>query len=304
MRTDVISRTRAAITSAVRNRVNGSSTDPRPKVWQTPGERWFTPDDAIWRVHGDTSMFIGGIRALLMQSLHPEAMQGVSEHSGYRSDPWGRLARTAGFINVTTYGTVGEAEAAIAKVRRIHTFVKGVTPDGTAYQAEDPHLLMWVHLSEVESFLAAHQAFGARPLSPARCDEYVAQNAVIAEGMGVVDPPRTRAAMDEVLLNYRHELRRTDAAVEAAELLLKRPPLPPASRPAYQILVQGALSLVPAWALARLRLPYSPIREVMAKPIARTATGTLRWAFAVDPLDSPPVATDPPPGRVWHDPRA
>ncbi|HLQ82035.1 MAG TPA: oxygenase MpaB family protein, partial [Bacillota bacterium] len=116
MSTKLLTRTRERITTAVRNRVNGEDFARTPPVWQTPGERWFAPADAIWRVHRDTAMFIGGIRALLMQSLHPVAMQAVSEHSGYRSDPWGRLQRTSQFISVTTYGTVGEAESAIGKV--------------------------------------------------------------------------------------------------------------------------------------------------------------------------------------------
>lgn len=293
MSTKLLTRTRERITTAVRNRVNGEDFATTAPVWQTPGERWFTPADAVWRVHRDTSMFIGGIRALLMQSLHPTAMQSVAEHSGFRSDPWGRLQRTSQFINVTTYGTIGEAEAAIGKVDHIHGFIKGVTPEGEPYEASDPHLLGWVHVAETESFLAAHQAFGAEPLSPERCDEYVAQTAVVAERLGVRDAPRTRAELDALSMSYRLELRRTEAAVEAADLLLKHPPLPKSSLPAYQMLVQGALALMPAWALARLRLPYSPLRELMAKPIAQTACGTLRWAFAVDPIHTPPPPVAP-----------
>jgi len=288
----LLTRTRNRITTAVRTRVNGADYATVPPVWRTPGDRWFAPTDAIWRVHRDTSMFIGGIRALLMQSLHPVAMQAVAEHSGYRSDPWGRLQRTAQFINVTTYGTVAQAEAAIGKVDHVHQFITGVTPDGEPYEARDPHLLAWVHVAEIESFLVAHQAFGAKPLTAARCDDYVAQTAEVARRLGVVDPPRTRAELTARAMAYRLELRRTDAAVEAAELLLKRPPLPKSSLPAYQMLVQGALSLMPAWALARLRLPYSPLRELMAKPIAQTACGTLRWAFAVDPVHTPPAPVD------------
>jgi len=290
--TKLLKRTRTAITTAVRTRVNGENFAAVPPVWQTPGDRWFAPSDAIWRVHRDTSMFIGGIRALLLQSLHPVAMQAVSEHSGYRSDPWGRLQRTAQFISVTTYGTVQQAEAAIAKVDHVHNFIKGVTPEGEPYEARDPHLLKWIHIAEIDSFLAAHQAFGAKALSPERCDEYVAQTAVVAQKLGVIDAPRTRADLDEQLMSYRLELRRTEAAVEAADLLLKHPPLPKSSLPAYQMLVQGALSLIPAWALARLRLPYSPLRTLMAKPIAQTACGTLRWAFAVDQVHTPPPPID------------
>lgn len=295
MATKLLSRARTRITNAVRAKVNGPDFATTLPVWQEDGERWFTPGDAIWRVHRDTSMFIGGIRALLMQSLHPVAMQAVSEHSGYRSDPWGRLQRTSQFINVTTYGTVTQAESAIGKVDHIHQFVKGVTPEGEPYEAGDPHLLKWVHIAETESFLAAHQAFGQMPLSPARCDEYVAQTAVVAEKLGVIDPPRTREELVDQAMGYRLELKRTEPAVEAADLLLDHPPLPKSSLPAYKMLVQGALSLMPAWALARLRLPYSPVRILLAEPIAQTACGTLRWAFAVDPINTPPEPVDPEP---------
>lgn len=288
----MITRTRSAITGAVRAKVNGADFAAlAEEVWKAPGERWFTPDDAIWRVHRDTSMFVGGIRALLLQSLHPVAMQAVSEHSGYRGDPWGRLQRTSRYIAVTTYGTVPDAEAAIAKVSHIHDFIKGVTPTGIPYEADDPHLLMWVHCAEIDSFLAAHQAYGAKPLNAARADEYVAQTAVAAERLGVVDAPRTVAELESILMSFRVELDRTEAAVEAATLLLKHPPLPKTSLPAYQVLVRGALSIMPAWALARLRLPYAPLSEVIAKPLARAATQTLRWAFEVDPDNTPPPAT-------------
>ncbi|MDN5726487.1 MAG: DUF2236 domain-containing protein [Propionibacteriales bacterium] len=288
----MITRTRSAITSAVRAKVNGDGFSTlADEVWRAPGERWFSPSDAIWRVHRDTSMFVGGIRALLLQSLHPVAMQAVSEHSGYRGDPWGRLQRTSRYIAVTTYGTVPDAEAAIAKVRHVHDFIKGVTPAGVPYEAGDPHLLLWVHCAEIDSFLAAHQAFGAKRLSPARADEYVAQTAVAAERLGAVGAPRTVAELETTLMQFRVELDRTEAAVEAADLLLKHPPLPRTSLPAYQVLVHGALSIMPGWALARLRLPYVPLAEVIAKPLARAATQTLRWAFEVDPDNSPPPAT-------------
>ncbi|MFW6597744.1 oxygenase MpaB family protein [Propionibacteriaceae bacterium Y2011] len=292
MGSSMLGRTRQAITTAVRNRVNGPDFATGTPLWTVPGDRWFTPADAIWRVHRDPAMFIGGIRSLLLQSLHPVAMQAVSEHSGQGSDPWGRLQRANQFVNTTTYGTVAEAEQAIAKVHHVHGFVQGVTPEGEPYEAGDPHLLKWVHIVDVESFLLAHQAYGERPLTPERCDEYVAQTAVVAEQLGVIDPPRTRAELETQLMSYRLELRRTEAAVEAAELLLRRPPLPKSSRPAYRMLVHGALALTPPWALARLRVPYYPVRELMAPPIARAACRTLRWAFAVDPVHTPPPARD------------
>ena len=106
-------------------------------------------------------MFVGGLRALLLQSLHPLAMAGVAEHSDYRGDPWGRLQRTSTFLAVTTFGTAADAQRAVDKVRGIHRRVHGIAPDGRPYRADDPHLLEWVHIAEVDSFLLAHRLYGA-----------------------------------------------------------------------------------------------------------------------------------------------
>ena len=124
----------------------------RERVHGAEGPRWFDEDAAIRRVHGDASMFVGGIRALLMQSLHPLAMAGVMDHSGFEGDPWGRLQRTSYFLAVTTFGTAADADKMVAAVRAVHERVVGTAPDGRAYAASDPHLLRWVHVAEIDSF--------------------------------------------------------------------------------------------------------------------------------------------------------
>ena len=146
-------------------------------IWGAEGERWFTPEDPVWRVHADASMFPGGVAALLLQSLHPLAMAGVAGHSGYKGDPWGRLQRTTHFLATTTFGTVEDAEAAIARVRGIHERVRGHDPQGRPYRASDPRLLRWVHVAEAHSFLTAHQRYAVEPLTAAEADTYVAQSA-------------------------------------------------------------------------------------------------------------------------------
>src|SRR3954463_9677403 len=110
----------------------------RERIHRAPGDRWFDDDRPIRRVHADASMFVGGLRALLLQSLHPLAMAGVAEHSDYRGDPWGRLQRTSHFLATTTFGTVDHAERAIAQVRDIHLRVRGKAEDGRPYAASDP----------------------------------------------------------------------------------------------------------------------------------------------------------------------
>ncbi|MDT5010240.1 MAG: hypothetical protein QOH57_1857, partial [Mycobacterium sp.] len=181
----------------------------RARIHDTPGPRWFADDRPIREVHADASMFVGGLRALLLQSLHPLAMAGVAEHSDYRGDPWGRLQRTSTFLAVTTFGTADDAQRAVDRVRGIHQRVRGTAPDGRPYHATDPHLLEWVHIAEVHSFLLAHRIYGARPFDQRARDDYVADTARVAEALGVLEPPRTERELDERLEAYRPELRGT-----------------------------------------------------------------------------------------------
>ena len=253
----------------------------RDRIHGTPGPRWFDNDSEIVQVHADASMFIGGIRAILLQTMHPAAMQAVADHSGFRGDMWGRLARTSTFLAVTTFGTAEHAEQSVGAVRRIHGRVTGTMPDGTPYTASDPHLLAWVHAAEVDSFLLAHQTYGARPLDEAGCDAYVAQSAVVAAKLGVIDPPTTVAQLREVLDDFRPELRATDEARSAVRFLILHPDLPLAARPAYGVLMAAGIALMPRWTRLPLRLPWLPVSErTVVKALGTLATGTIRWAMS------------------------
>ncbi|TXS15114.1 DUF2236 domain-containing protein [Streptomyces sp. ms191] len=208
---------RARLGSTLFRRVAGpSGEENRARIHGTPGPRWFGADSPIRAVHGDASMFAGGLAALLVQSLHPLAMAAVSAHSGFRGDPWGRLQRTSTFLAVTTFGTAEDARHAVERVRAVHERVRGRTPDGRAYHAADPHLLGWVHVAEVDCFLRAHRRYGAHPLDPAGYDGYVADAARIAEELGVERPPRSVDELAERMDAYRAELRSTPACRETA----------------------------------------------------------------------------------------
>jgi uncharacterized protein (DUF2236 family) len=275
---------RRVVAEAVRGRVVGDNADQRSaELFTAEGERWFADDAPIRRVHADASMFIGGLRALLFQSLHPLAMAGVAQHSDYRSDPWGRLQRTADFLAATTYGPATEAQRAVDVVHRVHQRVVGTASDGRAYSANDPHLLEWVHLAEIDSFLAAYRRYGEHPLSDADADSYVRDMAVIAERLGVLNPPRSVAAMSARLRDYRAELRSSPEAREAARYLLVSAPMPVVARPAYGVLGAAAVSLLPLWARVPLRLPWLPVSErALVRPAGDVLTRTLRWALAPD----------------------
>ena len=278
---------RRAVAEAVRSRVVGDRADERAaELFTAPGPRWFADDRPIRVVHADVSMFIGGLRALLFQSLHPLAMAGVAAHSDYRADPWGRLQRTADFLAATTFGPATESERAIAMVKKVHERVVGIASDGRPYRANDPHLLKWVHIAEVDSFVAAHRAFGETPLSAHEYDHYVADMSVIAENLGVVEPPRTMRQLQQQLRYYRHELGGTKEARDAARYLLFTPPLPVLVRPAYGVLGAAAVSLLPAWTRLPLRLPWFPVAErAVARPAGALLTRTLRWALSPEAPD-------------------
>ena len=253
----------------------------RRRIHGRPGPRWFDPASPIGIVHGDASMYVGGLRALLLQTLHPAAMTGVSEHSDYRHDMLGRLARTSTFLAVTTFGHEDDAQQAVDAVRRIHERITGTLPDGTPYAATDPHLLGWVHVAEIDSFLRAHQAYGRQPLDQAGRDEYVAQTAVVARKLGVADPPTTEAGL-----------------ADAARVLPTRaggdPPRPrggPPRRPPTAAAARPPGRRTACWSrppsgccrggpASRCGLPDLPVSErTVVRALGTAATGTIRWVM-------------------------
>ena len=272
---------RTGLSQALRARVGGDSfEEDSRRIWTDPGERWFAPGTAIHVVHQDASMYIGGIRALLLQSLHPLAMAGVAGHSGFKSDPWGRLQRTSFYLAMTTFGPADQAEAHIAKIRSIHERVRGKAFDGRPYRASDPHLLKWVHIAEIDSFLGAYRRFGGSRLTAEMADEYVDQTALVAGKIGVIEPPHTVRELAEMIASYRPELESTVAARDAARFLLLSPPLPVASRPGYAMLAAAAVSTLPGWARRILRLPRVPLADtVIGSGLGKAATYTIRWAM-------------------------
>ena len=275
---------RSRIGAAIFERVAGPQGRARRQVIHQGGERWFAEGSPIRRVHGDSSMFVGGIRALLLQSLHPLAMAAVAGHSGYRGDPWGRLQRTSYFLAVTTFGRASDAEEAIGRVRAIHRRITGTAPDGRPYAASDPHLLTWVHIAEADSFLRAHTRFGAHPLDQAGRDGYVDNLARIGAALGVPDPPRTEAGLAARIAQYRPELAGTAQAREAARFLLLNPPLPVIARPPYGMLAAAAVSLLPGWARRPLYLPRLPVTEAaVVRPAGHALVQGIRWATTAPP---------------------
>jgi uncharacterized protein (DUF2236 family) len=247
----------------------------------------FGPRSLVWRVHRDRSQPIAGIRALMLQALHPLAMAGVAEHSDWRRDPLGRLEATSGYVSTVTYGERSTALAAAARVRAVHTHVHGVDPaTGLAYSAEDPALLLWVHAAIVDSSLDVVERYGRR-LQPDEQDRYVAEMVPFAEVVGVPtgQVPASVAALHEYMDSV--DLRQaTPAAREAIGYLLDPPFLRDEpdddERQTWRELSQVAIGTLPEW--ARTMYGFAPPPpELMEREAVRQLLGALEVGFEAQP---------------------
>ena len=209
----------------------------------------FGRGSVTWRVHSHPAMLIGGLRALMLQALHPHALAGVVQHSDFRERPMHRLRQTANYVATTTFGTTEQARAAGAHVRKVHRHVNGIDPvTGARYSAEDPDTLLWVHCVEVHSFLAAVRAYGVS-LGDDEQDAYLAESARVAELVGIPPErvPPTRAAMGEYFAAMLPSLCVSAEAKQAIDFVASPPitrELLPYAAP-LKIVASAAVGLVP-----------------------------------------------------------
>ena len=133
-------------------------------------DSYFGKQSVVYRLHADPAMLVGGLRALLQQALHPEAMAGVAAHSNFREDAWGRLQRTGDYVGTLTYSPISEADKLAARVRMVHTKLK----------LDDPKLLLWVHMAMVDAFLDVAIRSGFK-ISNTERDQYIFEMVKFAE---------------------------------------------------------------------------------------------------------------------------
>ena len=234
----------------------------RDRIHLTPGPRWFDPASPIGRVHGDASMFIGGIRAILLQTLHPAAMTAVAEHSGYRGDMWGRLARTSRFIAVTTFGTADDAQRAVDAVRGRSTS-GSPAPCPTGRRTPPPTRTCCCGCTSPRSTASCS------PTRPTAAGRSTRPDATSTSPR----PPRSPAGSASSTRppprpSWPRRSRRsgpssrppTTPATRSAYLLWK-PELPLPLRPAYGVLMAAAIGLMPRWTRLPLRLPSTPVTD-------------------------------------------
>jgi len=253
----------------------------------------YNPDSIVWKIHGDPSMVVGGIRALFQQALHPVAMAGVATHSNFREDAWGRLQRTGDYVATLTFGSTEQAQELTQRVRRVHTKLG----------LDNPHELLWVHMAMVDSFLDIAFRSGMA-LTPSQKDEYVAEMVEFAVLVGVTrsDVPKSYQELKDYFQKIAPELVASDDAKRAA-IFLTLPPLPTVIRfatpaaPAWAALSALAAASLPRWARNLYGWPTLPAQELatnLSLLVTRRSLSLIPSSFIAPPIFNEGI-------KRWHD---
>ncbi len=287
----------------IRGRLAGVFGPPPIDADASPGDPGLCgPSSASWPIIGDPAAIVGGVRGLMVQTMHPGAMAGVADHSAFIHDPFGRLERTTAWVLASTFGSKAEAIAMARRVRGVHRRVVGTTPGGRPYAAADPRLLAWVQIALTSSFLATDAVYAVEPAGDQERDAFVLEQSRLAALLdervdldhldgdalrrGELDDtlpmlaegvlPRTVLEMHEVLATYDWELEINHQAKEAVAFLMN-PPLPLLLRPAYGVVYLGAVATFED--TTRRRLGFAlPVPNGVAQAGARLHLSALRMA--------------------------
>ncbi|MBO0703444.1 MAG: DUF2236 domain-containing protein [Candidatus Dormibacteraeota bacterium] len=237
----------------------------------------FGPESIAWRLHRHPALLLGGLRALMVQALHPLAMAAVARYSDYRNDVWGRYNRTTMYVVTTIFGSTRQARAAGDRVRAVHAPMEGVDEvTGLQYRADDPDLLLWVHTALVESFVVAYERYVA-PLSPAERDRYVGEMVRQAELVGIPAAmvPATWGAMEAFIERMRPRLQVSAETRDAFDVVL-HPPLPRWRRGPWRVIAEGAVALLPDYALELYGLRRRPVVWAVMRPLVHVGSALAR----------------------------
>jgi uncharacterized protein (DUF2236 family) len=270
------------------------STPPEPP----PDPGLFGPESVTWRLHADPMLGIAGLRALMLQALHPRAAEAVSQNSRFREDVWGRLFRTTEFIAVTTYGTTAQALSAGAHVRAVHSAMAAVDPaTGHGYRVDEPELLAWVHCALVDSVIEVMRRSGVS-LDDAQADRYVAEQVRSAALVGLepTDVPRDTTGLAEALRDVRPQLRAGRVAREEVTYVIA-PPIParyaPVARPAWSAVAGLSFAALPGWARRLYSMPDLPGAAALHGAATTVALHALRASLRGVQGVVPPLRAGP-----------
>jgi uncharacterized protein (DUF2236 family) len=231
------------------------------------------PGSVAWRVVGHPMSLVGGMRALMVQALHPLAMAGVAQHSDYEHRAMDRLRRTAYYVTATTFGDTPTAYAAAERVKRLHRRIRGVDPvTGKRYSAEDHDLQIWVHCTEWHSFLASYRVFGSS-ITPEQQDQYLAEGVEIGSLLGA---PRERIpASRDQYRDYFAAVRPQLCVSEAARKAITFVRFPPLERdnlhlqPIMRMFGSAAVALIPGYLRTLAGIARPPWVDIAAINAAR-----------------------------------
>jgi uncharacterized protein (DUF2236 family) len=243
---------------------------------QPVGEPAVVPAGSVsWDVYGNpVTLYIGGIAAVLLELAEPRVRHGVWDHSSFKRDPGRRLRRTGMAAMITVYGARSVFEATAARVNRMHAQIRGTTPEGIAYAANDPELLLWVQATATWAFMEAYGRY-ARPVSPAERDRYFAESRAGAALYGVEAPPASAAEIDALFAAMTPRLGPSPILHEFLLVLHDASLMPRALRPLQRLGIRAAVDLVPADLRQRIGLAHYPaLRSAerrLLNGIARTA---------------------------------
>ncbi len=258
-------------------RLFSEGEQPLSRTHLYPGDPGlFGPGSVSWKVMGDVSSFVGGVRALLLQALHPEVAAGVADHSQYEKDPLGRLNRTSLFVTTANYGSMPEVEAAVRIVREAHKPVSGTSERGIRYSANQPQLGAWVHNTLTDSFLEAYQTF-CHGLTAQEADQFVQEQAKIGELLGVTELPLTASELRNWVTE--HPSLSDSEALRSAWDFLRKPPLQAGQLLGYKVVRAAAVATLPS-ELAQLAGTSSRRGALVG---GQCIVSSLRWAMKHSP---------------------
>lgn len=251
----------------------------------------FLPSDAPWIVHRDFATLVGGIRALLLQAMHPGALGGVTQHSRYEEDPLGRLSGTIRWLTVTTFGSSTAVGQEANRVNRMHEKVSGNYQDkfgsSKSYRASDPDLLLWVHIAFMDSFLRSHQLYSKAPI-PGGADDYVRLWGKSVEPLGLSTVPKNESELLRSMSEYSSVLN-CDAKALSVIRWIKNAPLPKSARPVYALLFQAALASLPMEIKNKIGMQHLPLW--LLRPVVTNLLAFGRFIIGPDsPIEDAAIA--------------
>lgn len=232
------------------------------------------PESVHWRVFKNpVSLYIGGVAAVILELAEPRVRTGVWEHSSFRAEPVRRMRRTGMAAMVSIYGPRSAAEALIAGVVARHVTVRGVTPSGEPYAANDPELLAWVLGTTGYGFGGAYSRY-VRRLGGEEIDRLYAESAPAARLYGLEQPLTSRAELDALFRAMQDRLEPSPILDEFLNIMRAAPAMPRALRPLQAMFVRAAVEMTPDWARRRLGLAGSglwPGEEALIRQLGAAA---------------------------------